>query len=147
MLLDVFGDQSAVTMLGRRFAAKQDRPAGEKARGDSLFDFSFGHQRQELSLVITPVALFLLVGVQHVLSGREQRLVNVIGAAEFTQKKFEIVPFGESRQLRDIVQSDINKSGDSVSSENSEEFAGGFLRKTDRIDFHSGSSSRSNSDR
>ena len=41
----------------------------------------------------------------------------------------------EAERVRDAIQSDIDQSPDSVSLEESEELGGGFLRKTDRIDF------------
>ena len=73
---------------------------------------------------------------------REQRLMSVIGVTDFAQKEFQVVPLGEARQLRDIIQSDINKTGNFASPEEAEEFAGGLLRKADRKDFHSGSLAR-----
>src|SRR5207248_110213 len=45
---------------------------------------------------------------------------------------------------RDVVQSDIDQSSDSIGAEDAEELSGVFLGKTDRKDFHVVSSTGSN---
>jgi hypothetical protein len=130
-------------MLRRRLTAQQDGAAGEQGPIQPLLDLPLGHEGQEPLLVLFPGALGFLVGVQQCLSRGEKRFVDVLGPADFSQEKREVVPFREPRQLRDVVQPDIDQSSDSVLLEKSEEFCGGFLRKTDRIDFHGFSPYRS----
>src|SRR5262249_29207407 len=70
--------------------------------------------------------------------------MNVIGAANLAQEELQILSFRETRQLRNIVQSHIDESLNSIAPEESEELRGVFLRETDRKDLHGDSSAGSN---
>ena len=85
MPLQMLGNQPAMTMLGSVLTAQQDGIV------DGALDVCFGnapflHQRQKLALVNVPALMILPVGVQHLLSWRQLRQVNVIHFAKLPQK-------------------------------------------------------------
>ena len=138
--LQVFDDESAVAVVGRRLAAQQGRRDIEQVGIEFGLDAALLDEVEEQRGVHVPASLLFFVGVEHLLRRREADFVQVLGPAQFLQEEGQIVPFGEGRQLRDVVQSNIDQSSDAVSSELSEEVGGCGLRKTDRKDFHGDSS-------
>ena len=105
--LEIFEDETAVAMIGTGFTTEQHDWHGKEARADTLFDLALGHQRQKASLVVLPASLALPVGVEHDLCGREQWLVDVLGAAELAEEVCQIIALGEAGELRRIVQANI----------------------------------------
>ena len=137
--LQVFHNQAAMAMLRRGFAAKQHGRHAKEAAIDPIFDAPLGHQRKKTLLVVGPGSFFLLVGVQQLLRGRQERLMDVVGGTDLLKKELQVVALAEAGELRDVVQSDIDQSLDSISLEDSEELGGRLLGKTDRKDFHASS--------
>lgn len=88
-----------MAVFRRWLAAEQDGRRDEQFATDCVLDLTLGHQCVEAPLVVVPVALALLVLIQKLLSGREQRLVNVVRLAYLTKKVREIVPFRETGEL------------------------------------------------
>src|SRR5579871_474584 len=128
-------------------ATEQYGRGGKQRAVNTVLDLSFRHQCEELLFVVCPIALFFLVGVQHFLGRGQKRFMHVFRAANLSQKETKIVSLCKPRQLGNIVQSDIEKSLDSLSPNKSEELLGGLLRETDCKDFHVFSSGGSNSER
>src|SRR5881296_1506791 len=71
--------------------------------------------------------------------------MHVFGAADFFEKEAQILFLREARQLRGVVQPDIDQPPDARLLQTAEELSGVFLGKTDRVDFHSSISGGSNS--
>src|SRR5918911_4299080 len=144
-ILEVGADESPVAVIRRGFAAEKDRWHREEGRTDPLFDLPLGHELQEAPLVVLPAPLPFLVGVEHVLRRRQQGLVQILGAADLVQEEGKVVTLGKAGQLRRVVEAHVDKAPDPGASQRSEEVGGGSFRKTDRVDFHSRTSSSGNS--
>ena len=65
--------------------------------------FTVGQQLQEPAFVLLPAFLSLFVRIQDLLSGRQRRLVHVLGLADLGKKELEIIALGETGQLRGIT--------------------------------------------
>src|SRR5579862_7324795 len=137
VLPQIFEHQAPVAVLRRRLTAQQHRRHSEEAPVDALLHAPLGQQRQKAALVRLPTAVALLVGVEELRRGREQRLMVVVRIADRAQKVHQVVALGEPRELRRVVQAHVYQSSDANSSERLEELLGGLLGETDRIDFHS----------
>src|SRR5437868_5713017 len=144
-ILEVGADEPPVAVIRRGFAAEKDRRHREESGADLLFDLPLGHELQEAPLVVLPAPLPFLVGVEHVLGRRQQGLVQILGAADLAQEEGEVVTLGKPGQLRGVVEPHVDKAPDPGTSQRSEEVRGGSFRKTDRIDFHSRTSTSGNS--
>src|SRR5918912_1050244 len=140
-ILEVGADESPVAVIRRGFAAEKDRRHREESGADPLFDLPLGHELQEAPFVVLPAPLPFLVGVEHVLSRRQQGLVEILGTADLVQEEGKVVTLGKPGQLRRVVEAYIDKAPDAGASQRSEEVRGGSCRKTDRVDFHSLTSS------
>lgn len=88
-----------MAVFRRWLTAEQHSRRVEQFATDSVFHLTLRHQRIEAPLIVRPVTLALLVLIQKLLSGREQRLVNVVRLAYLTKKVREIVPFRETGEL------------------------------------------------
>jgi hypothetical protein len=86
-LVQIFGDQAAVAVVGFFFAA-EEATAGEFGGVDFFFDFAFGHEVEEGAFVDGPVAAVFFVGVEERLRGREEGLFDVIDAEDFVEEVF-----------------------------------------------------------
>lgn len=80
--LKVLQHEAPVAMLGRGLATQQHRRNIEQSRADAVFDMALLHQRKESLRILLPTAFLLFVLVEHLLSRREQRLVDILRAAE-----------------------------------------------------------------
>src|SRR5919199_2235930 len=144
-VLEVGADEPPVAVIRRGFAAEKDGRHREESGADPLFDPPLGHELQEAPLVVLPAPLSFLVGVEHVLGRGKQGLVQILGAADLVQEEGKVVALGKPGQLRGVVEPHVDKAPDAGASQRSEEVRGGSFRKTDRIDFHSLTSSSGNS--
>ena len=97
--LEVFEDETAVAVVGSGFATEQHGRHGKKVGADALLDLALGHERQEAPLVVFPASPALLIGIEQLLRGGEQRLVEVFGAAELAEEVREVVALGETGKL------------------------------------------------
>src|SRR5919201_3289236 len=144
-ILEVGADEPPVAALRRGLAAAKDRRHREESGADSLFDLPLGHELQEAPLVVLPAPLPFLVRIEHVLGRRKQGLVQILGAADLVQEEGKVVTLGKPGQLRRVVEPHVDKAADPGTSQRSEEVRGGSFRKTDRVDFHSRTSTSGNS--
>src|SRR5688572_10434035 len=103
MLLKIFRDKSAVTMMRLFFAAKQ-AAIGQYFSGDAFLNASAAHKIKEPRFVSLPVALEFLIFIQHLLRRGQGRQMYVIHPAHLFQEELEVVAFSEASQLRDIVE-------------------------------------------
>ncbi len=141
---EILRRQSAVTVLGGRLAAKQDGRHMEQSPIDRRFHLSLAKLIEEPRFVLVPCHVPLLVGVEDLLRGRQDRQVKVLGRTDLLQEVPKIVPLGEGGQLRRVVQSHVDESLYAGPLEDLEELGGAFFGKTDCVDFHSPVSSVSN---
>src|SRR5919199_4890862 len=144
-VLEIGADEPPVAVVRRGLAAEKDRRHREESGADPLFDLPLSHELQEAPLVVLPAPLPFLVGVEHVLGRRQQGLVQILGAADLVQEEGKVLTLGKAGQLRRVVEPHVDKAPDPGASQRSEEVGGGSFRKTDRIDFHSLTSSSGNS--
>src|SRR5579863_39310 len=106
-LVEVFRDQTAVTMV-RRFFATKKAPAVKKIAWRGFLYAPGAHQIEELSFVVRPVAVFLLlVRVKNFGCWSKLRHVHIFDAADCLREVPEIIPLGESGKLRDVVQAHV----------------------------------------
>src|SRR5579863_2420783 len=102
-----------MTMIWRQFAA-EERARNFKLRAvQGAFDFPFRQQRQEARFVLSPAAFALLVVVEHGLGWRKERLMQVVGAAQFFEEIREVLALRESGQLGNVVEADVHQPADS----------------------------------
>src|SRR5262249_2276220 len=94
------------------------------------------HQRQKPGLIRLPVSALLLVLVQHLLSWRQVRQVDVIHSADLLEEVSEIIPLREARKLRDVVQADIDDPLGARLTQQLKEAARRLLRKSDCEQLH-----------
>ena len=106
VLLKVLGDEASVAVVGLVLAT-QEAALFEKVFGDGGFDAALSHEPEKIPFVGGPIAFLLLVGVQKFLSGRKVRHMDVVDAGDSVQEIFQVVLFGEARQLRNVVQTDV----------------------------------------
>ena len=99
LTLQIFNNQSAMTVFRRGFTAEQCGREGEVSARHTVLDFTLRHQSQELPFVLCPNALFLLIGVQHFLRWRQEWFMHIFRLAYLSQKILQVVTLGESRQL------------------------------------------------
>lgn len=107
VVAQVFSDQPAVAMLGRRLAAQQHRRDGKQTAVDALLDASLAHQGKKATFIRLPAPFLLLVLVKQILRRRKQRFMLVVRVTDHAQKVSKVVALGEASQLRRIVQANI----------------------------------------
>src|SRR5882724_11509705 len=98
-ILKVFEDQSSVTMIRGRFAAKQGGRHGKRGGLQLFFYMPIRHQRAKSMFVFLPASFSLLIVIKHLFSRSEQRLVHVFRTADFTQEILKVFALGETSQL------------------------------------------------
>ena len=109
VLAEIFCDEAAVAVVGLLFAAEEAGSIDELARGER-FDGAGFHEGEEALLVGGPVAFQLLVVVQHVLGGGEVWGMDVIHVADGFCEKAQVVLLGESGELGDVVEADVDET-------------------------------------
>src|ERR1035437_1111729 len=129
-----------MTVLRGGFAAKQDGFLPEAFWAEDIFDFS-GADESEIDIgVNVPASFLLLISIEHLLRGREERLVLIRCAANLAEKVGQVGLLGECGELGGVVQTHIEETLDTVRLQCAEELAGTFLGKTDAVDLHLSSS-------
>jgi len=76
----------------------------------------------------------LFVGVEDVLSGREQRQVDVVDAENLLEEELKVVAFRESGELGDVIEADIDDAFGAAIAQEPEELRRGLLGKADGVD-------------
>jgi hypothetical protein len=117
------------------FAAEQAAAVDYLAR-HGIFHLALRHQREELCLVGRPFATLFLVLIEHRFRGREFRQMHISDRKYGLAKKMEIIALGETGQLRNVVEPDIDQAGQAGAPQFAEKLAGRLLRKSDRENFH-----------
>ena len=121
-------------MLRGRLAAQQNR--GNSKRGSVQLRFNLARRQevQKTALVVGPASAALFVSIQQFLRRSQQRLAGVVNAAEGLQEIREVVPLGETRKLRRVVEPNVEQTLDLSSIQSSEKMGGGALGEADCID-------------
>src|SRR5581483_2805925 len=140
-------DEAAVALVRLVLAAQERGGHREERARDALLHLALRHESEEAALVVRPRGALLLVGIEELLRGRQERLVDVLGAADLAQEVAQVVLLREPGQLRDVVQPDVHEAPDARLPQPFEELFGGFLRETDCGDLHAGSSDGSRIER
>ena len=79
-------------MMRQMFAAKQAALL-KQFWLNCFFDLSLRHQIQKLQFVNVPIAFVFLVSVEHFLSGRRVRQMDVVDACNFLEEINRVVLF------------------------------------------------------
>src|ERR1039458_995800 len=109
-LFEVLSHKAAVAMMGLLFAAQKAPPVQDVA-ADRFLDSAGAHQIEKLPLVEGPVAVLLLfVGIENFCRGCEIGQMHIVNATDRFGEIFEIVPFREPRELRNIVEAYIDET-------------------------------------
>ena len=131
----ILGDEAAVALVGLVFAAEQ--AAVVEQRGvQGFLDAALAHEVEEALLVGGPIDLGLPVGGEQHLRGREGRNVGVVHAADLPQEPRQVVPFGEARQLRRVVEAHVHHALHAGAAQQVEEALGGLLGEADGEQAH-----------
>lgn len=133
---EVFENEAAVAMVGRGFAAEKHGWNGEQGRTEGGFDFALMHEPEKSLLVVLPTAFVFLVGVKHFLGRSEHRFMDIFGAANFAQEILKVFALRETRELRTVVEANVEEAPNVVILQDREESPRRFFRETDGIDFH-----------
>ena len=94
--------------LGGFFLAAQETCLMQQFRGYFPFNLSCGKQCQKVPLVNRPASLALLESVQDLLCRRQIRTMVIIDPTDRSEEIAEIIPLGETGQLGDVVESDVD---------------------------------------
>ena len=125
----VFGDKPTVTMMRLFFAAEKAATVKQFARY-GLFNPAGPHEIHELVLVKRPVAVrLLLVGIENFRRRSEDREMNVVDVADSFSEISQIILLGETGELRDVVETHINKPLHAGFPQPRKEGLGGFFRE------------------
>ena len=73
-------------------AAQQDRWNGKEITADMLFNMSLFHQREETLFVGCPSDAAFSILIEQLLGRSQERLVNVLHVANFTEEVRQIIP-------------------------------------------------------
>lgn len=81
-----------------------------------------------------PVSLVLLVGIEDVLGGCEQRQVDVVDPGDFLEKVLEVVAFRKTGELGDVVEAHIDDALGTALAQEPEELGCGLFGEADGVD-------------
>lgn len=108
MLLQVFGYEAAVAFVGLIFAAKE-AGIGDSFFRDSRFDLTRLDQFEKVAFVGGPLAFISPVRGEQFLRWRQQRLVDIVHAADLAKEKLQVVLLCKTGQLRNVVEAHIHE--------------------------------------
>ena len=117
--------------LGGLFLAAQEACLMQQLRGNRRFSSSLGEQRQKVPLINRPASLALLESIQDLLCRRQIRTMVIIDPADRPEEIAEIIPLGETSQLGDIVQSDVDHPPDARPDQTGKELLRRLLGEAD----------------
>ena len=100
-----------------------------------IFDATLPHQGQEFTLVPFPVSVMFLEAVKDFLAWGERGYVDVVHAADLTKEKRKVVLLGKPRELRDVVEPDVDYSLGARLTKEFEKSGGGNLGESYSEDF------------
>lgn len=107
-LFQVFGNQTAVTMVGRFLAAKKTGLC-DGLLWDFHFDLPRTYQLQKTTFVIGPIPTIFLIAIEQFLSWREQRNMKVFHMGKFLQEELQVTLLRETCQLRNVIQANVDE--------------------------------------
>jgi len=106
----ILGHQAAMAAVRLGLAAQQNGGKLKQRTIQLRLDLACPQQLKEALLVRRPIAAAFPVLVEHLLLGCEQRLVEVVGAAQLPQKEWQILLLGEAGELRGVVQPHVDQA-------------------------------------
>src|SRR4051794_15224667 len=99
-----------MTAIGGRLAAEQSGSRFKLRRGEYFADPTFLHQPTEIALVCGPLTFAFFVRIEQLLRRCEERRVLVDRADELCKKVRQVLRLRETRKLRRVVQTYVEKS-------------------------------------
>src|ERR1700683_1631491 len=134
-VLEVLSDEATVAIIGSVLAAQQATVLDDIS-GELVLNRPLLHKVQEPTLVERPVAAPFLVLVEHLLSRRQQGKMEVVDGADLAKEESEVILLGESGELRNVVQPDVDQPLCIRPTNEPEEPLGTLLGESDRIGRH-----------
>src|SRR5579884_1317499 len=134
-----FRDEAPMATGGAGFATQQDCLLFERVAVEYSRNVPLAHQRQKGALVRLPGAAALPIVVEQLLRRRQPDVVLVLGVADGLEKIRQIAGLGEPRELRVVVEPDVEETPDTGAFQALEEVLGRTLCKTDCGDLHGAS--------
>lgn len=129
--VQIFADEPPMAMMGLVLGTQQTS-AFEHFGFEPVLDLALRHQPHERILVDTPVAFVPLEGFQDVVGRGEKRLMHILRAADRLHEKSEVIGFRETRELRRIVEPDVDHLFHARALQPVEKFGGRGLGEADR---------------
>jgi len=105
--LEIFRHKPAMAVLGRRLATQQYSRCREQGSVDVLIHLALVHEPQEVAGIVVPACAVFLVISQNLLSGGEQRFMEIVRAAYLFQEEWEVGAFGENCELGGVVEANV----------------------------------------
>jgi hypothetical protein len=105
--IEVFTHEPTVAVMRLRLGAQETRSV-EQLRLKTMLDSSFRHEVEKTRLVSRPLPLVLLVGLEHGVRRREQRLMHIRDPADPVEEIGEVIGLGKTGELRGIVQAHVD---------------------------------------
>ena len=106
-VVEVFTHEPTVAVMRLRLGAQETRSV-EQLRLKTMLDSSFRHEVEKTRLVSRPLPLVLLVGLEHGVRRREQRLMHIRDPADQGEEIGEVIGLGKTGELRRIVQAHVH---------------------------------------
>ena len=106
-VIEAFTHEPTVAVMRLRLGAQETRSV-EQLRLETMLDSSFRHEVEKTRLVSRPLPLVLLVGLEHGVRRREQRLMHIRDPADPVEEIGEVIGLGKTGELRRIVQAHVH---------------------------------------
>ena len=123
-----------MTALGRSLAAQEARVVSQQFPVEAPIGVPLLHELPEPLLKGLPGSTALLEAVEQLLRGREVGDMDVLDAGKLAREPGEVVPLGESRQLRAVVKPDVDQALHTRSFQEREEPLGRLPGESNRVD-------------
>lgn len=111
-LVQVLQDQTSVTMLGLGLAAQQHGWDPEEVSIQRLLHTALPYKPRKVPRVSRPSYASVPVSIEHLPGRCKPGFVEVLGAAEFLQEKWEIGAPGKPGELGGVVQPHVEEALD-----------------------------------
>ena len=106
-VIEVCAHEPTVAVMRLRLGAQETRSV-EQLRLETMLNSSFRHEVEKTRLVSRPLPLVLLVGLEHGVRRREQRLMHIRDPADPVEEIGEVIGLGKTGELRGIVQAHVH---------------------------------------
>lgn len=131
--LQIIKNQAAVAVMRRVLAAQEASPRQQR-RVNFVLDVALLHEPEKVLFIGVPTAFAFFIGIQHRLGRREQRRLDIFHVEDFLQKVFQVIPFAESGELRNLVKTDIHYALYAGGAQFLKKFTGSFFGEANRKD-------------